>query len=176
MRRFIEAGGDRIVNGALRDDRIIVRLALLAPVIFILHVVEEAPGFVEWFNSLVEPDITGASFLTVNGTAFVITVILSGALAASREPAVAVADLAWLGFLMLANGLLHLTATVVHQRYSPGTLTAAALYLPYFAVLFAAVRSRLRVSAATALVATVLGALPMAVHGYLIIFRGSRLF
>lgn len=161
---------------ALRDTRLIAGLALLAPIIFILHVLEEAPAFVPWFNSLVEPDITQPVFLRVNGVAFLITVALSGALAATREPAIAVADLAWLGFLMFANALLHLTATVVHHRYSPGAVTAACLYLPYFALLFAAVSRRLRVSWSAALAATVLGSLPMLAHGYLIVFRGSRLF
>ena len=27
------------------------RLILLAPIIFVLHVIEEAPGFVAWFNT-----------------------------------------------------------------------------------------------------------------------------
>ncbi|HYU34544.1 MAG TPA: HXXEE domain-containing protein [Thermoanaerobaculia bacterium] len=160
----------------LRQDRIIGRLALLAPVVFVLHFLEEAPGFVSWFNRLVEPDISQPLFLTVNGTAFVITVLLAMVLAATREPVAAVIDLAWLAFLMLANALFHLTATVVHHIYSPGTVTAAVLYLPYFAVFFSVVLKRLRVPVGVALVATVLGALPMAVHGYLIVFRGSRLF
>lgn len=141
-----------------------------------IHVIEEAPAFVPWLNSLVEPDISEPRFLMVNGVAFFITVLLSGALAATRERAIAVADLAWLGFLFFANALFHLTATVVHHRYSPGAATAACLYLPYFALLFAVVLRRLRVSWGVALLATVLGALPMAAHGYLIVFRGSRLF
>lgn len=158
------------------ETRLIVGLALLAPVVFVIHVIEEAPTFVPWFNSLVEPDITEPLFFSVNGVAFLITVVLSGILAATRERVIAVVDLAWLGFLFFANALLHLTATVVHHRYSPGAITAACLYLPYFALLFAVVLRRFRVSWGVALFATVLGALPMAAHGYLIVFRGSRLF
>jgi Protein of unknown function with HXXEE motif len=164
------------MNTVLREKRLLAGLALLAPVVFVIHVLEEAPAFVPWFNSLVEPDISEPLFLTVNGVAFFITVALSGALAATRERAVAVANLAWLGFLFFANALFHLTATVVHHRYSPGAITAACLYLPYFGLLFAAVLKRYRVSWGVALLATVLGALPMAAHGYLIVFRGSRLF
>jgi hypothetical protein len=159
-----------------RQDRTLTWLALLAPIIFVTHVVEEAPTFVSWFNRLVEPDITDGMFLRVNATAFVITIVLTALLAATREPAVAVIDLAWIACLMLANGIFHLTATVVHHTYSPGAVTAAVLYLPYFAVLFRVVLKRLRVPLSVALVATVLGALPMAIHGYLIVFRGSRLF
>lgn len=159
-----------------RDNRLIGRLALLAPVVFVLHVLEEAPAFVAWFNSLVEPDISEPLFLTVNAVAFLITLALAGALAASRAPAVAVIDLAWLGFLFFANALLHLIGTVVHDRYSPGTVTAVCLYVPYFVLLFTVIIRRLRVPWGVALLATVLGALPMVVHGYLIVFRGSRLF
>lgn len=158
------------------QDRTITYLALLAPIIFVLHVIEEGSRFVPWFNRLVEPDITEASFLRVNATAFVITLVLTAILAMTREPVAAVIDLAWIACLMLANGLFHLIAMVVHHTYSPGAVTAALLYLPYFAVLFAAVRKRLRVPLSVAVVATVLGALPMAAHGYLIVFRGSRLF
>ena len=161
---------------AHRETRLIAGLALLAPIIFIIHVVEEAPTFVSWFNSIVEPDISKPLFLTVNGVAFFITAVLGGALAATRERTIAVVDLAWLGFLMFANALFHLTATVVHHRYSPGTITAACLYLPYFVLLLVVVVRRLRLSWRVAVLASVLGALPMAAHGYLIVFRGSRLF
>jgi|SRR5215213_1016325 len=161
---------------SLRQDRTITYLALLAPVVFVVHVAEEAPTFVSWFNRLVEPDISEPLFLRVNATAFVITVVLAAVLAATREPAVAVIDLAWMAFLFFANALFHLTATVVHHTYSPGAVTAAVLYLPYFAVLFSVVLKRMRVPVSVALVVTILGALPMAAHGYLIVFRGSRLF
>lgn len=161
---------------APRQDRIITWLSLLAPIVFVAHVIEEAPTFVSWFNLHVEPDITEGMFLRVNVTAFVITLVLTAILAATREPVVAVIDLAWIACLMLANGLFHLTATVVDRSYCPGAVTAAVLYLPYFAVLFWVVLKRLRVPVGVALVASVLGALPMAIHGYLIVFRGSRLF
>lgn len=161
---------------ARRDTHLLAGLALLAPIVFVIHVVEEAPTFVPWFNSIVEPDISESRFLAVNAIAFIITVALGGALAATRERAIAVVNLAWLGFLMFANALLHLTATAVHHRYSPGAVTSLCLYLPYFALLFAVVLRRLRVSWGVALLATALGSLPMAAHAYLIVFRGSRLF
>lgn len=159
-----------------RPDRLITWLALLAPIVFVIHVVEEAPTFVSWFNAHVEPDITEGSFLRVNGTGFVITVFLGAVLAATRDSVSALLFLGWLAFLMLANGLFHLVATVVDRRYCPGAVTAAVLYLPYFAVFFWAVLKRLRIPMGVAVVVSVLGAIPMAAHGYLIVFRGSRLF
>jgi hypothetical protein len=167
---------ETLMKQSPRQDRIVTWLALLAPIIFVVHVAEEAPAFVPWFNRLVEPDISEPLFLTVNAMAFVITVVLAALLAATREPVAAILDLAWMAFLFFANALFHLTATVAHHSYCPGTVTAAVLYLPYFAVLFSVVLKRLRVPVSVALAVTVLGALPMAVHGYLIVFRGSRLF
>jgi hypothetical protein len=162
-----------------QDDaskRGLVGLALAAPVIFALHVAEEAPAFVPWINSLIEPDLNQRAFLGVNAGCFVISLVVSLALAATGERGAGLLSLAWFGFLFLANGIFHLVATVVHGRYSPGAVTAAALYLPYSALLFAYLVRRLRIAPAAAALATVLGALPMMVHGYLIVFRGSRLF
>lgn len=89
------------------------RLVLLAPIVFALHVVEEAPGFVAWFNSLVPArPITDDLFYTVNAVAFVITVAVAGVLAATREAGAVLGALAWISFLMLANGLFHGRASV----------------------------------------------------------------
>lgn len=150
--------------------------ALLAPVIFAAHVVEEAPGFVAWFNSLVPRGITQPGFLFVNAAGFIITIFLAGVLAASHERVAATLMLAWLGFLMLANGVFHLVATMVHARYCPGVVTAAVLYLPYFAWFFWVAVRHLRVPVPVALASALGGSVPMAVHGYLIVFRGDRLF
>lgn len=149
---------------------------LLAPVVFALHVAEEAPSFVAWFNSLVTPGISQGSFLRVNATALLITVTLAILTRTTKDKLSALATLAWLGFLMLANGLFHAVAALVHARYSPGVVTGLVLYLPYFAwYLRATVR---RCGVGLTLVGAIVagGALPMLLHGYLIVFRGSRLF
>lgn len=152
------------------------RVVLLSPILFMLHVIEEAPGFVAWFNSLVERGITQSTFLSVNAVGFLITVVLAAALALTRERTAGLLVLAWLGFLMLANALFHLVATVVHERYSPGVITGTILYLPYFIWFFQLCVRQLGIRAHLALGATIIGAIPMAVHGFLIVFRGDRLF
>lgn len=149
---------------------------ILAPVVFLLHVAEEAPGFVDWFNSLVSRGISHSLFLSVNAAGFIITIMLTALLALTRERGAAMIMLAWLGFLMLANAILHLTATAVYQRYSPGVVTATILYLPYFAWFFLAATRDFKVRISEAVVSSVVGSVPMAIHGYLIIFRGDRLF
>jgi hypothetical protein len=156
--------------------RIVRRAALLAPALFLAHVIEEAPEFVAWFNSLVARGITQSAFVAVNAVAAVVTVVLVAAVANAPERGPATVLLAWLALLMGANGLFHLVATVVHARYSPGVVTGTLLYLPYFAWYFALVVRRLRVPLGVAVAASAAGALPMLVHGYLIAFAGSRLF
>jgi hypothetical protein len=152
------------------------RLVLIAPVIFILHVLEEAPGFVAWFNSLVPRGITQSLFLTVNAVALVITVLTALLVSASPEPASGLVLAAWVGFLMLANGVLHVVGTIALARYSPGVVTGTFLYFPYGVLLLRRIVRDLEVRPAAVFASAALGAIPMLVHGYLIVFRASRLF
>ncbi|MDT4896185.1 MAG: hypothetical protein QOH25_1262 [Acidobacteriota bacterium] len=152
------------------------RALLLAPFIFIGHFLEESPGFVEWFNAHVTRGITSTLFWRVNISALVITVIVVGIEWFSRSAFSLALAIAWLSFLMLANALFHVVGGVVDKQYVPGLATAILLYIPYYSWLFLkAVKSK-RVKVLGLVAAAVLGSLPMLVHGYLILFRGSRLF
>jgi hypothetical protein len=152
------------------------KLVLVAPVLFILHVMEEAPSFVTWFNSLVPRGITQNLFLTVNAAALAITVLVVLLVAASPDSGSGLVLAAWIGFLMLANGIFHLVGTIAHARYCPGVVTGTLLYLPYGALLLRRIVRDLGVHPVAVLGMAVLGAVPMLVHGYLIVFRASRLF
>jgi hypothetical protein len=151
-------------------------ILLLAPVVFVAHFLEEAPGFVDWFNVHVERGITSELFWAVNLTGLAITVgVIAGEWSARSELS-AIAVVAWLSFLMLANALFHVIAAIVDRAYVPGLVTAVVLYVPlYIWVLLNLLRAK-RLTAGLALGGAILGALPMAIHGYLIVFRGSRLF
>lgn len=147
-----------------------------APIVFGLHVAEEAPNFVKWFNTLVADNISKELFLVVNGVGFAITLIITALAASTRENASIILALAWLSFLMFANGVFHLTATIVLAAYSPGVVTAALLYLPYFVWFVWSVIKTKNFSAASITVTVLAGSFPMFIHGYLIVFKGSRLF
>jgi len=166
----LAADGQPVLTVALR------RVVLIAPLVFILHVMEEAPGFVAWFNSLVPRGITQELFLSVNAAALTITVLIALAVAASPSGTTGLALAAWVGFLMLANGLFHVVGTVAHGRYCPGVVTGTLLYLPYGVLLLRRMVRDLELRPRMVLGAGALGALPMLVHGYLIVFRASRLF
>jgi hypothetical protein len=152
------------------------KLVLLAPLVFVLHVLEEAPGFVAWFNRLVPRGITESTFFSVNAAGLLITLVLVALVAASHDRASGLALAAWVGFLFLANGLLHLVGTIVHGRYAPGVVTGTLLYLPYGTLLLRSIARDLALDRRAVFAAAALGGIPMLVHGYLIVFRGSRLF
>ena len=151
-------------------------LLLLAPPIFIAHFLEEAPGFVTWFNAHVSRGITEPVFWSVNSTGLAITmaVVVFEWLSSTAFSAAVVVT--WVSFLMLANGVLHLTGAVMDGGYVPGLVTALTLYVPYSVwILHRTVKLR-RLPRGAVVVAAAIGALPMLIHGYLIVFRGSRLF
>jgi Flp pilus assembly protein TadB len=149
---------------------------LLAPVIFVCHFLEEAPGFVDWFNAHVARGITEPLFRQVNLTALVITIAVVALEWLTPSTFSAVAVVAWFSFLFLANALLHVVGALHDRAYVPGLVTAVALYVPFGVWLIRRMLQTRRLHGGTVATAAVLGALPMLVHGYLIIFRGSRLF
>ena len=150
-------------------------LLLLAPLIFVCHVVEELPGFVEWFNSHVARGITQELFLTVNtGGLIIILIIVVNEWFSRSRISLAIA-VAWLSFMMLANGIFHIAATILDRQYVPGVITSVVLYLPYTALFFSLVIRSRRISLAVMAICVLVGSIPMLLHGYLILFRGSRL-
>ena len=112
----------------------------------------------------------------MNLSALVITLIVVGVEWFSRNAFSLSLALFWLSFLMLANAVLHIVGGVADKQYVPGLATAVLLYLPYyFWLAVGAVKSH-RITLAPLAALAALGSLPMLAHGYLIIFRGSRLF
>jgi hypothetical protein len=151
-------------------------LILMAPVVFAAHVLEEAPRFVEWFNAHVARGISPELFRTVNLTALGITmlVVIIDRVATSRSTALLM--LCWLSFLMPANALFHAVAALVDRAYVPGLVTAILLYVPYWSLLATRLSRERQIPVVVMAGAAAAGALPMLAHGFLIVFRGSRLF
>ncbi len=155
----------------------VTTLIWVAPVLFVLHVIEEQVfGFVPWANGILVDSITQQQFLLVNTSGFVIFALIALAVGSSRNGASVLLAVCWLSFTMFANPFVHLGATLIVGTYSPGVVTSTALNLPYF-FWFVAVVARTSTLRTSAIVtATLVGALPMLVHGYLIVFQGTTLF
>jgi len=177
----MKRGFDDQNNYQRNRKRLILRLSdpykivLLAPFIFVLHVAEEFPNFVEWANSLITRDITQEMFLMVNATGLVIIVLLVVLMSTTKDTGAIVLVLAWLSFAMFANSLVHLIATIVHG-YSPGAITSAVLYLPYFVWFVWCLLKTKKLSPVVIALTILIGSLPMFLHGYMIVFEGRRLF
>ena len=152
------------------------RALLLAPFIFVCHFLEESPRFVEWFNAHVVRGITSGLFWRVNISALAITLIVVGIEWVSRSAFSLSLAIVWLSFLMLANAIFHIGGGFVDKKYVPGLATAVLLYVPYYSWVFMKAVKSERVKIMELVVAAVLGSILMLIHGYLILFRGSRLF
>jgi hypothetical protein len=127
------------------------RVALLLPVVLLLHQAEEwFGGFPDWTRYALGNGVTPERFLVVNTVGLVL--FTAWTLAAFRDR-----RLTWivvlLATLMGLNGLLHALASILVARYSPGTATGLLLSLPLcFVILRAALESlprRLVLSATT---------------------------
>jgi Protein of unknown function with HXXEE motif len=156
-------------------------LLLLAPVIFAAHVLEEAPGllsagYVSWFNSIVPNGLGEPGFVRANIAPLLITAALAGLAAFVPRLWIMYILLIWLTHFMFANALFHLLATVVLHRYSPGVVTGAAFYLPFFAWFVRDLRKRFRASPEIILLIVILAGLPMFLQTYMVIFKHSRYF
>lgn len=152
-----------------------LRLLYLAPLVVAAHVAEEGPRFLEWFNRHAEPDLTHTDFLAINAMGLLVTTALAFAGARSRSYPLALGLIAWLSFVLPANGLLHLTASFVLGEYVPGTVTAGVLYLPYFVAAIVTICRHRGVRPHVAALAATLGAVPMAAQGISILAVGRRM-
>jgi len=77
---------------------------------------------------------------------------------------------------MFGNAILHITGTVALNRYAPGTVTFVVLSLPFFFLFVLRALRQFSIGWVNAAAAVSVAAFPMSLHGYLIIFRASRLF
>jgi hypothetical protein len=147
----------------------------LAPLVVLAHIAEEVPGFLGWASRHVEPEVTVTDFVTLNVIGLLVTVALAVPSVRSRNTVLALALVAWLSFVMLANGILHLTASFLFREYVPGTVTAGLLYLPYFAVAVVIACRKCDVRPGAAILAATIGAVPMVAQGVSILTVGRRL-
>jgi hypothetical protein len=150
-------------------------LILLAPLIYAAHILEEAPGYIRWVNSVVDHGYADhGHFFAGNLPSITITALIAVIAAVTLNRGALLAMLAWLSYFMFANAMFHIVATVVLRRYSPGTITAAALYLPYFIWFVVYMRTRFPAWSIAA-VALIFG-MPMFIQAYMIVFRGTRFY
>lgn len=158
----------------MRTSRRLYLLAL-APLLVLAHIAEEAPGLVAWLNRRVEPDLTMSGFFAINAIGLIVTVLLAVPSVRSRDHVLGLALIAWLSFIMLTNGLLHLTVSLAFREYVPGTVTAGVLYLPFFAAATVTIIRNFEIRLRAAILAAAIGAVPMVVQGIGMLAVGRRI-
>jgi len=160
----------------LNDEKLTKQWIAVAPVIFLLHFLEEVPGFVKWANSYVDQDISQGFFLSINFFVLGITSVVAAIMWVSPSSLSASISTLWLSFMMLANGSLHLIAGILERNYVPGLITAVLLYIPYYLLLMIQLVRKKFLSLGTAIVLTLIGSVPMCIQGYRVLFLGTRLW
>lgn len=148
----------------------------MAPIIFILHFLEESPGFVSWFNGYVDRDISSGLFWTVNLSGLFICLLVVLVEWASPSLFSSALTILWLSFLMMANAVFHIIAAILEAGYVPGLITAILFYIPFYWWVMIKTRKEKKLSVALMILLALAGALPMLVHGYRVLFLADRLF
>jgi hypothetical protein len=101
----------------------------LVPIAYFIHIIEETPRFVPWAKRYFSAPSTFAQF--VLGNVIFMTYVLISVFIASFYPSewtlvLGLSTAAWI----FSNFLIHASYTLYTGEYSPGVVTASALYAP----------------------------------------------
>ena len=157
----------------IRDPQ---KVILLAPLVFVFHVFEEYSSLVSWINSVIKQgSISQSVFIMANFIILFFVILITVMLNRSDSAAPAFVAVFLLSPVMFANGLFHIIASFMLESKSPGVITSIFLYLPFFIWFLWIVRKKYKIRLPNLLFTVLWGSVPMIIHGYLIIFRGTHL-
>lgn len=119
-------------------------LIWLMPASFAPHILEEfAAGFPGWVTDTLGSPMSAGGFLLNNAAFMAILLGLTGWAWRRPSPLPAFLLLCWASGNLFWNFVFHLATTFLYDRFSPGLLTAVALYFPIsIVVAWAAVSQR----------------------------------
>lgn len=103
-------------------------LAWLLPTTMFVHQLEEYfAGFLDWYPTIMNAELSREDFLFINSIALLaFTLFAIFHTAGFRNNFVFMA----VGTLSFANGTAHLLATIFTMTYSPGAISGVVLFLP----------------------------------------------
>ncbi|WUH98321.1 HXXEE domain-containing protein [Spirillospora sp. NBC_00431] len=131
-------------------------LFLLPFVVYVLHTLEELPGFAAWSSEHFGPETTG-TFAAYHIPLMLLVMLCSWRAAhAGRHGAWVVLSTAF-QWQFGVNALFHLTSWIVLDDYSPGAVTGAVVSLPATAYYLSWVRRQERVTTRELGLALVIG-------------------
>jgi hypothetical protein len=101
------------------------------PVVYAIHVAEEAPGFADWARRHTSPHYADRDFVLINGAGFALTL---GATALAARTDRRRVFLAWYALVLtqqaVFNPVFHAATTAAYREYSPGLMSSMVLFLP----------------------------------------------
>lgn len=101
----------------------------MVPIAYFIHIIEETPRFVPWAKRYFSAPSTFAQFVLGN-VIFMAYVLISVSLATFYPGewtlVLGLSTVAWI----FSNFLIHASLTLYTGEYSPGVVTASALYTP----------------------------------------------
>jgi len=108
----------------------------LFPIVFVLHVLEEWPGFTTWAKKYASGSYTQRDYNTIH-VAGVLGAIIFAAIVSQFPNRIVV--FVFFAFVfapgLLCNTVFHAGATLMIREYCPGVITAVTLYIPVFVIL-----------------------------------------
>lgn len=161
-----------------RSDTSLFRWIWLFPLAFVLHCLEEGPGFSHWVEHTLHGQLSWWQWFWNNVGFMTVLVTLCAVATVTRARWATVALFVWTAGQVFWNFVFHLYTEIHFDAYSPGLVTACVLYYPlYLALAYRALRDGYlslqhvvvaMIAGATGLVLTIwiglyqLGAFPLA--------------
>jgi hypothetical protein len=145
----------------------------LVPVAFFIHIFEETPRFVPWATRYLSAPTTFGQFVLGN-VIFMAYVLISVGLAVFYPGewtiVLGLATAAWI----FSNFLIHAFYTLYTGEYSPGVVTASAIYAPVAVYIYAIFLGSGTLNQLDIIVSIVIGFAVMYIPTFIQIWRGKR--
>jgi hypothetical protein len=150
-----------------------VMILWLVPIVYCIHMVEETPRFVPWAKKYLSAPSTFAQFVLGN-VIFMVYVLAFVSLAVFYPGEwtliLGLSTAAWI----FSNFLIHASLTLYTGEYSPGVVTASALYAPIAVYIYATFIQSGVLSQSDIVLSILIGFAVMYVPTLIQVWRGKR--
>ena len=150
-----------------------VTILWLVPIAYCIHIVEETPRFVPWAKRYLSAPSTFAQFVLGN-IIFMVYVLAFISLAifypGEWTLILGLSTAAWI----FSNFLIHASLTLYSGEYSPGVVTASAIYAPIAVYIYATFMQSGILSQLDIILSIVIGFAVMYVPTLIQVWRGKR--
>ena len=145
----------------------------LVPIAYCIHIIEETPRFVPWAKRYFSAPSTFAQF--VIGNVIFMAYVLISVFLATFYPGewtlvLGLSTAAWI----FSNFLIHASFTLLTGEYSPGVVTASAIYAPVAVYIYTAFLGSGILNSFDIILSIILGFSVMYVPTLIQVWRGKR--